>query len=344
MKCKPWIRHFSPPKFQCFSSQFALHGLRALEEKKEKSANPIYTNPAKNRRRKVGFPPTPERAPESLHFLHTFCTKRVQKVPLCTNCGALSGIGRSPTFFRRLLIFRMACLQNVLSTKVFFESLIFSRKMLRNFPEIFEQSQRKTKEGKTQGRGKHNIKPFPKNGFGPPHLWYDLPPPPFCSRNVILLRGNGHRPDKSHFLRPPKLGLEGALYSTFSPSKIARHVWHPPPLRISYFVGLKDSRHNFHWIFLRKSKKIDRQASAGARNGFAFWALWLLFPINTNTDKNDTSTWTFLANIGRGLHRARLWCEALMPQGPCHTTNTTIIPLGTLGLHFINLFSGNYFS
>ena len=32
MKCKPWIRHFSPPKFQCFSSQFGLHGLRALEK------------------------------------------------------------------------------------------------------------------------------------------------------------------------------------------------------------------------------------------------------------------------------------------------------------------------
>ena len=29
MKCKPWIRHFQPRKFQCFSSQFALHGLRA---------------------------------------------------------------------------------------------------------------------------------------------------------------------------------------------------------------------------------------------------------------------------------------------------------------------------
>ena len=28
MKC---IRHFAPPKFQCFSSQFALHGLRALD-------------------------------------------------------------------------------------------------------------------------------------------------------------------------------------------------------------------------------------------------------------------------------------------------------------------------
>ena len=33
MKCKPWIRHFQPQKFQCFSStQFALHGLRALEK------------------------------------------------------------------------------------------------------------------------------------------------------------------------------------------------------------------------------------------------------------------------------------------------------------------------
>ena len=31
MKCKPWIRHFQPRKLQCFSSQFALHGLRALD-------------------------------------------------------------------------------------------------------------------------------------------------------------------------------------------------------------------------------------------------------------------------------------------------------------------------
>ena len=31
MKCKPWIRHFQPRKFQCFSSQFGLHGLRALD-------------------------------------------------------------------------------------------------------------------------------------------------------------------------------------------------------------------------------------------------------------------------------------------------------------------------
>ena len=62
-----------------------------------------------------------------------------------------------------------------------------------------------------------------------------FPPPPFCSRNVILLRGNGHRPDKSHFLRPPKLVLEGVLYGTFFPPKIARYVL-PSPLRISNFA------------------------------------------------------------------------------------------------------------
>ena len=47
--------------------------------------------------------------------------------------------------------------------------------------------------------------------------------PSLCSRNVILLRGNGRRPDESHFLRPPKLVLEGALHGTFPPpKKIAR--------------------------------------------------------------------------------------------------------------------------
>ena len=44
---------------------------------------------------------------------------------------------------------------------------------------------------------------------------------------VIFLRGNGHRPDQSHFLSPPKLVLEGALYST-SPPRIARYVLPPP--------------------------------------------------------------------------------------------------------------------
>ena len=31
MKCKPWIGHFQHRKFQRFSSQFALHALRALD-------------------------------------------------------------------------------------------------------------------------------------------------------------------------------------------------------------------------------------------------------------------------------------------------------------------------
>ena len=55
-----------------------------------------------------------------------------------------------------------------------------------------------------------------------------FPPPPICSRHVIFFGGNGHRPDKSRFLRPPHVVLEGALRSTFS--KIARYVL-PPHLR-----------------------------------------------------------------------------------------------------------------
>ena len=54
-------------------------------------------------------------------------------------------------------------------------------------------------------------------------------PPPLCLRNVILLRGNGHRPDESHFLRPPKLVLEGVLYGTFCPPQ-NRTIRFAPPL------------------------------------------------------------------------------------------------------------------
>ena len=55
-------------------------------------------------------------------------------------------------------------------------------------------------------------------------------PPPVCFRPVVFLRGNRHRPGISHFLRPPKLLLEGALYGTFSPPK-DRTIRFAPPIR-----------------------------------------------------------------------------------------------------------------
>ena len=36
MKCKPCIRHFQPPKFQCFSSQCGLHGCAPLIQSRRK--------------------------------------------------------------------------------------------------------------------------------------------------------------------------------------------------------------------------------------------------------------------------------------------------------------------
>ena len=68
---------------------------------------------------------------------------------------------------------------------------------------------------------------IPKTVLDPPT--YDTFSPLVCSRPVIFLRGNGHRPDKFHFLRPPKLALESALYSKFSPKKKS-HDTFPPHL------------------------------------------------------------------------------------------------------------------
>ena len=86
---------------------------------------------------------------------------------------------------------------------------------------------------KTQARGKHAIKPFPT---------YDTISPPLCSRPVIFFRGNGHRPDQSHFLRPPKLVLEGALYSTFPPPPNRTIRFAPPHLRFPEEVREKYQR------------------------------------------------------------------------------------------------------
>ena len=92
-----------------------------------------------------------------------------------------------------------------------------------------ELFQRKTKGGANSGEGKTYHKSPPQKRFWTPPTYDTISPPP-CSGNVILLRGNGHRPDKSHFLRPPKLVLEGVLYGTFfPPPKIARYVLPPPP-------------------------------------------------------------------------------------------------------------------
>ena len=106
---------------------------------------------------------------------------------------------------------------------------------LASLPQGQRVASEKNKRGGELREGKTCHKTLPQKRFWtPPHLWYDFPPAPLCSRNVILLRGNGHRPDKSHFLRPPKLGLERALYSTFPPPPQNRTIRFapPPPLRI----------------------------------------------------------------------------------------------------------------
>ena len=67
------------------------------------------------------------------------------------------------------------------------------------------------------GEGKTHYKtPSPKTVVDPPTYDTFPPPPRVCSRPVIVLTGNRHRPAESHFMRPPKLVLEGALYCTLS--------------------------------------------------------------------------------------------------------------------------------
>ena len=82
-------------------------------------------------------------------------------------------------------------------------------------------------------RESHTINPLPKNGFGPPHLWYDSPPPfPFVYAMSFSLEETGT--DQTN---PTFWGLQnwfwrggGALwYVSPLPPKIARYVL-PPPL------------------------------------------------------------------------------------------------------------------
>ena len=69
---------------------------------------------------------------------------------------------------------------------------------------------------KTQGQGKTCHETPRQTRFLDPST-DDTFSPSICPYPLILLRGNGRRPARSHFARPPKLVLEGALYSTFSP-------------------------------------------------------------------------------------------------------------------------------
>ena len=91
----------------------------------------------------------------------------------------------------------------------------------------------KLRRGENSGEGKtYNKNPSPKTVWDP--RTYEMFPPPISSHPVILLRGNGHRPDESHFLRPPKLVWEGALYIIFDPP--TRAIRFAPPFAVSLFV------------------------------------------------------------------------------------------------------------
>ena len=97
--------------------------------------------------------------------------------------------------------------------------------------------QRVAKGGwKTQGRGEHTIRPSPKTVLDPLPLSYDTPPLCLSMRPVISLKGNESRPDQSHFLRPPRVVLEGALYDTFPPPFPKSHDTFPPVCRCPNYV------------------------------------------------------------------------------------------------------------
>ena len=117
--------------------------------------------------------------------------------------------------------------------------------MQENFGLIFRTLMRglmdSPNERKTKGGGGVKLRrgentpqdPSPKTVLDPPT--YEIP---ICSRPVIFLRGNGHRPDESHFLRPPKLVLEpqgGTLQYVFPPAK--SHDTFCPPFAVSKSVA-----------------------------------------------------------------------------------------------------------
>ena len=61
----------------------------------------------------------------------------------------------------------------------------------------------------------------PQKRFWTPHLRY-VSPPLSWRLSVISLKRKRHRPDQPQFLRPPKVGLESTLCSTFPPPPNSR--------------------------------------------------------------------------------------------------------------------------
>ena len=88
---------------------------------------------------------------------------------------------------------------------------------------------REKQRGGNSGEGKTYHKSPPQKRFWTPPTYDTDFPPPLFTQCHFLLRGNGDRPDKSHFLRPPKLVLEGVLYGTFPPPPPNRTIRFAPP-------------------------------------------------------------------------------------------------------------------
>ena len=73
------------------------------------------------------------------------------------------------------------------------------------------------------GEGKTYHKSPPQKRFWTPPLMIRFPPP-LCSRNVILLRGNGHRPEKIPLSEASKTGFGGGA------------LWYVPPPPLNRIV------------------------------------------------------------------------------------------------------------
>ena len=107
--------------------------------------------------------------------------------------------------------------------------------------------QRKTKGGGKLREGKTYHKTPSQKRF-----WTPLPmirfPPPVCFRPVVLLRGNRHRPGKSHFLRPPNFGGR-TLWHVF-PQKNRTIRFAAPLAAFQPCLGNTCSKQNCNSMFL----------------------------------------------------------------------------------------------